>query len=134
VSNQQGDGTPDRGQKVHFWLECPTQKGGAATIPPGWRRVWRGCVIAGDRHLNVARYRQCGAVEWLEVSQAKIDEDVRALGESVAQTYTLLIRRGTDCPDRTCPGCEVNYCRTGYKFCDWCIQTIREDLAQRRDG
>ena len=98
----------------------PVKRAKPVDIPEGWRRVWRGRVKPGDLYLNALLFNCDGITEWRPVTD--LDEN--------ATRYQCLIRQGTPGPDKTCERCGAWRARTGWRFCEWCADIIRDQHAE----
>lgn len=61
-------------------------------IPAGWRRVRRGALVPGDRHLNLLLLTDIGAIEWKPVEDKFLRANPGAVYSS-AEWFGCLIRR-----------------------------------------
>jgi hypothetical protein len=92
-------------------------------LPEGCRRVWTGALCPGDMYLHCGKALD-GLTEWLPVDLPTASEVRRGDPYSAAHWYALVIRRGTDSPQKACERCEVEPALVGYRFCRGCCRAV----------
>ena len=93
-------------------------------IPPGWRRVFRGIVLTGDRYLHVHE-AEAGRELWVEIT-----EQPRPPSDQ-AQLWSCLIRRGEPV-DEACERCRKEPRIVGERYCEYCRKDVIKEIRRKR--
>lgn len=103
------------------------------TLPDGWRRVWDGALVPGDKYLHMLLFLD-GITHWEPVVDFPTYRQMKdGAPYSSARWYACLIRRGHPV-DEACEECEVEPKRFGHRYCEECCYEVAKRFRNGRSA
>jgi len=104
-------------------------------LPEGYRQVFTGRLVPGDRYINWALLRD-GITQWEPVSEENLKPPVERNGYyddycKTADYYYCLIRKGEGQPEKPCQRCGWRVAEPTEKYCDICGDLVIEKLVEQ---